>query len=530
MSSIIAIDDLTYAWPEAVQPTLRDLAWQVPAGAFALLIGRSGAGKSTLLRALNGLVPHFSGGTFGGQVVVNGIDTRDVAPRDVARHVGFVSQDPEAQLLTSRVVDDIALGMEHHGVAPSLMRKRVEEMLDLVGIAHLRDRDPHTLSGGEQQRVAIAAALALHPPILVLDEPTSQLDPWGAEEVIAALQRMNDDLGLTIVMSEHRLERVLSHADTVRLLDNDGLPTDGTPAEIAHVVAPIALPPVAQLARHLGAPRIPLTVKEARGSQVFVDVRQRLAGICPPAASVPVGGDVMMRLDGVGIDLGKTRILANASFSLHQGEIVAVMGRNGSGKTTLMRSIMGFVPVAHGHISFAGSEPRIGYVPQRSGVLFFCETLGDELRYTAKRRGVAIDVEARLAEMQLDWAINRHPSTLSVGERQRAAIAVVLAGDPTMLLLDEPTRGMDPWHKRLLMECLQRLRGRGLAILMATHDIEMTAEYAQRVMLLGDGGIVCDAAPASVLTDSLTWSTQINKVMGGQWLTVGQVLRAIEAE
>lgn len=531
----IDIRQLTYAWPETAVPTLRSLDWSVGTGEFALLIGRSGSGKSTLLRALNGLVPHFSGGTFGGRVSINGLDTRKYPPRDLARHVGFVFQDPEAQLLTNRVVDDIAFSMEQMGVAPTIMRKRVEEMLDLVGIAHLRDRDPATLSGGERQRVAIASALALHPSVLVLDEPTSQLDPWSAEAVVSALTRINEDLGVTIVMAEHRLERVLSHADNVRLLADDGTPTDGSAAEIAQIVAPVALPPVAQIGRAGGWSSIPLTVKQARMRPQMRSVQAVLEHLPVPVSTAPSRGDVVVQLEDVTVTLGTSRIIRDASLTVHQGEMVALMGRNGSGKTTLLRAMMGFVPTTRGRISIGGeliadgaSGPKsVGYVPQRSGSIFFAESLREEIAFTARKRGVDIDPQALLADVDLEWAIDRHPSTLSVGERQRAAIAVVLAGRPDVLLLDEPTRGMDPWHKHQLAAVLRRLQERGLAMIMATHDIELAANLAQNVVMLGDGGIVATGRPEQVLTDSLTFSTQMNLLFGNQWLTVGQVLAAM---
>lgn len=519
---MIDVRKLSFAWPDAAVSTLHNLNWQISAGEFALLIGRSGSGKSTLLRTLNGLVPHFSGGTFGGEVVVNNANTKVNPPRDMARHVGFVFQDPEAQLLTNCVVDDIAFGMEQMETSPAIMRKRVEEMLDLVGIAHLRDRDPATLSGGERQRVAIAAALALHPPVLVLDEPTSQLDPWGAEEVIAALSRMNSDLGLTVVMSEHRLDRVLDHADSVRLLDEDGVPTDGTPAQIAREVAAVALPPVSRLGRHFDWQDVPLTVKQARQHRGLIKLRTALETAQPQGKSARVG-DPLLNLDDVSVTLDRRTVLSHASLTLHAGEIMALIGRNGSGKTTLLRSIIGFVPDVKGHIVAKGS---IAYVPQRSSALFFKETLREELEFTARKRGVAINPEELLAEMNLEWAIDRHPSTLSIGERQRAAIAIVLAGDPTILLLDEPTRGMDPWHKRQLSQVLKRVQARGVGILMATHDIELAAEIAQNVVMLGDGGIVASGPPEAVLTDSLTYSTHVNKLFGGNWLTVDQIIEA----
>lgn len=534
-AAIIDIQDLSYVWPESDIPALRSMEWQLSRGDFALLIGRSGSGKSTLLRTLNGLIPHFSGGTFGGNVSVNGLNTRNVAPRDLAKHVGFVFQDPEAQLLTSRVVDDIAFSLEQLGVPPQTMRKRVEEMLDLVGVAHLRDREPGTLSGGEQQRVAIASAMALHPDVLVLDEPTSQLDPWGAEAVIAALARMNEDLGLTLVMAEHRLERVLSHADSVRLLADDGTPSDGTAAEIAHFVAEIALPPVARLGRGHGWGGLPLTVKQARQHSNYVGLKDRVAHKNAPHRHLPDVGSPALQVKQLTATLGKRRVLDDISLTVREGELVSVIGRNGSGKSTLLRSIMGFVSERQGMVSVAeapagaaDSTPEgIAYVPQRSSSLFFSESLREELEFTARKSNVNVDVHELLALVGLEWAVDRHPSTLSVGEKQRAAIAVVFAGNPKVLLLDEPTRGMDPWHKRRLMEALQRLQQQGLAILMATHDVELAAEYSHGILMLGDGGVVAAGTPEDVLTNSLSYSTQMNMLFGDDWLTVNQVLAAL---
>ncbi len=525
-----------YRYPGDRDLTLDDLTWEIDEGAFALLIGRSGTGKSTLLRCLNGLVPHFSGGQFGGMVRVGTLDTKAFAPRDLARHVGFVFQDPESQMLTDRVDDEIAFGLEQQGLPLSTMRKRVEEMLDLLGVAHLRDRSPATLSGGERQRVAIASAMATHPSILVLDEPTSQLDPWGAEEVIAAVGRLNDDLGLTIVLAEHRLERVLTSADTVRLLASSRRSVDGTPDEIARVVNPVALPPVAALGRQLGWDRIPLTVKAARTHPEMRVLVERLGGHEPaPLARVP--GAPVLQLRGASTSHGRATVFRDLSMTVHEGEFVSLMGRNGSGKTTLLRALLGFQPLTSGQLIFDGRDRtgakadalrgEIAYVPQQPSSLFFHERLSDELRYTARQRGFTVDIDEILARVDLGWAAERHPSDLSVGERQRAAIATVLAGRPRMLVLDEPTRGMDPWHKRQLMRVLDRVREQGVAILMATHDVEMVAHVADRVILLGDGSVVAEGRPDEVLSGSLSFSTQVNKVLGGRWLTVEQVLDAV---
>lgn len=531
-----AMSHVRYSYPNETQLILDDLSWEIDEGAFALLIGRSGTGKSTLLRCLNGLVPHFSGGTFGGAVQVGSLDTRLKAPRDLARHVGFVFQDPEAQMLTDRVDDEIAFGLEQQGVALPTMRKRVEEMLDLLGIAHLRDRSPATLSGGERQRVAIAAAMATHPRVLVLDEPTSQLDPWAAEEVIAAVSRLNDDLGLTIVLAEHRLERVLSHADIVRLLSPGGGVADGTPHEIARILNPVALPSVSALARELEWNDIPLTIKEARYHARMRALVRRLSSHTPPRSLRSIG-EPILQLRGGTSSHGRHVVFRDISLDVHSGEFVALMGRNGSGKTTLLRAILGFQPLTAGRLSFIGKEQTgertgslggaIGYVPQQPSSLFFHERLADELHYTARQRGVDVDIPAVLELVGLEWAADRHPADLSVGERQRAAIATVLAGQPRMLALDEPTRGMDPWHKGQLMRVLERVRDRGVGLLMATHDVEMVADVADRVILLGDGTVVAEGTPEEVLSGSLSFTTQVNKVFGEGWLSTRQVLAAL---
>jgi energy-coupling factor transport system ATP-binding protein len=416
------------------------------------------------------------------------------------------------------------------------MRKRVEEVLDLLGIAHLRERSPATLSGGERQRVAIAAALATQPRLLVLDEPTCQLDPWGAEEVLAALQRFNEDLGLTIVLAEHRLERVLSHVDTVRLLRAGEAPVDGMPEAMVGLLDPVALPPVTALGRRLGWERPPLTVKDARRHPAMTAARPRLAAALPPARHIPEGKTII-EIDGLDVDRERRPVLRDVSLSVREGEFVALMGRNGSGKTTLLRAMLGFQPPRRGRIRVdgidrTGVDPSalggaIGYVPQQPGSLFFQERLIDELRFTARQRRVEGDHGALLESLGLGWAAERHPRDLSGGERQRAALAAILAGKPRVLVLDEPTRGMDPWHKRELLRLLGRVQAEGVAIVMATHDVEMVAGAANRVVLLGDGSVVADGPPAEVLSNSLTFSTQVNKVLGGAWLTVDEVVTAL---
>lgn len=533
---IAEISGASFRYPGSPTDAFRDESWSVEPGSFTLVVGPSGSGKSSLLRCLNGLVPHFSGGSFGGQVVVDGHNTRTVGPRDLSASVGFVFQDPEAQLVTDRVDDEIAFGLEQHGVDRLTMRKRVEEALDYLGIEHLRNRRPTELSSGERQRVAIASALAMHPKLLVLDEPTSQLDPWGAEEVLSVLTRLNEDLGLTVVVAEHRLDRLLSRADTVRVMGRpEGAALNGTPARVVPQMDTVPLPPVTRLGRALGMSPAPLTVKEARAAFSGIAICEQPA-LSPTVAS----GEIMTELSGVQVRLGGRTVLDKLSMQIRAGELVAVMGRNGSGKTTLLRAIAGLQLVNHGKMTTLGVDLRtagpesfsgkVGYVPQHASSLFFHERLVDELRFTARVGGVVDDPIDVLERFGLAQLAESHPLDLSGGERERAALATVMMGRPRLLLIDEPTRGMDAWRKAELAAHLSELRAEGVAIVMVTHDVELVATCATRVVMLGNTGIVADGSPREVLSGSLTYTTQINKVFGETWLTVDDVVAAVLAE
>ncbi len=534
----VRFEGVSYRYPQQIEPTLHDVDWRVAEGEFVVVAGPSGSGKSTLLRCLNGLVPHFSGGRFGGSALVAGHDIRRDGPRSLSRLVGFVFQDPEAQLVTNRVEDELAFGMEQLGVASLTMRKRVEEVLDLLGIAALRGRDIATLSGGERQRVAVAAALSLQPAILALDEPTSQLDPWGAEDVLTALTRLNEDLGLTVVLAEHRLERVVAHADRLRFLPggkSDAV--DGPTRETLAAMDPALVPPLARLGRRLGWRPLPLTIKEGRAC---VGLDQRCPTSPPPDRLVPGGRPVVVCQD-VTVGYGQRTVLEHLDWAVRPGELVALMGRNGSGKTTLLRSLMGLHRPKSGVITVcdhnlsqvdtARLARDVGYVPQQPGTLLFAETLREELAFTLKHHeGCGKDPDKILDLLGLAHAAERHPRSLSGGERERAALAAVLVGAPRMLLLDEPTRGMDAARKGALGAILQDLCAEGATVLMATHDVELVAAVASRVVLLGDGEIVADGSPREVLSGSLTFATQINKLYGGQWLTVEDIVLGLEPE
>jgi energy-coupling factor transport system ATP-binding protein len=381
---MIHFDHLTYTYPDAPHPALAGVTLGVAEGDFALVAGPSGAGKSTLLRCLNGLVPHFTGGRLSGSITVAGHDPVAEGPQVLSRVVGFVFQDPEAQFVVDRVEDEIAFALENRAVPPAEMRVRVEESLDLLGLIPLRARPLETLSGGEKQRVAIAAALALRPRILVLDEPTSQLDPQSAEEMLSTLVRLNRDLGLTVVLSEHRLERVLPHADHLIYLPGPGKPVlNGPPRQVLRQMD--LTPPLVTLSKALGWEPLPLTLKEGRtfAEETVSGSRFQVSGSNLKLATLKP--ETALQVEGLSFDYDGTPALCGVTLTVGKGELVALMGRNGSGKTTLLKCVVGLLRPQHGEITLAGESligqetasicRSVGYLPQEPDALLFADTV-----------------------------------------------------------------------------------------------------------------------------------------------------------
>ena len=496
---VITLDAVSYHYPEADQPALSDITAAVDPGEVILLRGPSGSGKSTLLRCLNGLVPHSTGGQFRGRVVVCGLDTRDHPPRQLATHIGFVFQHPDAQFVLEDVEAELAFGLENLGLSRPLMRKRVEEVIDQVGINPLRRRRIETLSGGERQRVAIAAALAMHPDALVLDEPTSQLDPQAAEDVLQVVLRLVAELGMTTVIAEHRVERIAPFVDRIWTLDTGVLRDQ--PPRVA-LAEGGARPPVVDLALRAGWTPIPLGLRDARIHA------ERLPAVRANPAPADGNGPIICRVEGLHHRYDGAPAVQGVSLTLRRGQVVALMGRNGSGKTTLLKLIAGAVRPQRGTVT---NEGLAAYVPQDADSLLFAASVDEELR------GQSAEVVAPFAA----W-LHRYPRDLSSGERQQLAIAL-MGARAELLLLDEPTRGLDPEVKRALSAYLRSRAGDGVAILVATHDVEWAARTADRILLMADGEIYADGPPASVLSDSLVFATQISKLVGGGWLLPEEV-------
>jgi energy-coupling factor transport system ATP-binding protein len=521
VSEALRYDDVTFTYPDTETPALADVDVSVAEGAFGLAIGPTGAGKSTFLRAANGLVPHFTGGTFSGRVTVAGRDTLSEPPRRLADAVAFVPQDAASSFVVDRVEDEVAYGMENLGVDPRLMRRRVEEMLDLLDLASLRDRSVRTLSGGERQRVAIGAALAAGSDLLVLDEPTSQLDPQGAENVMAALQRLVHDHGITVLLAEHRLERVAGWVDVAFGVEQ-GRVRSGSPAEIIRSLA--VGPPVAQLGRALGWDPLPLTVRDARDV-----VRTMAVPSHPVLATREAPGDVLAEVRGLDLSYDRTPALRGVDLDLRAGEVVALMGRNGAGKSSLLRVIAGVQHADAGLVRTNGHDPRPGVdvalCPQESDSVLFSDSVALEIRATLAARD-ASDIEPWLDALDITELAAVHPRDLSAGQRLLVATAAIAATGAPILLLDEPTRGLDPAAKERLTRFVRAHAADGGAVVVATHDVELAAGVASRVVMLAGGEVIADGDPAVVLGDSRVFAPQMTRVFGPGWLTPEQVVEA----
>ncbi len=543
---MIELRDVSLAY--SGEPVLEEVSFDVDEGELLVVAGRTGSGKSTLLGVVAGLVPRFTGGALSGDVLLDGASIVGVPPRERADRIGYVGQDPLAGFVTDTVEEELAFGMEQLGLDPGTMRRRVEETLDLLGIAELRSRDLRTLSGGQQQRVAIGSVLTMHPRLVVLDEPTSALDPTAAEDVLATLTRLVHDLGLSVILAEHRLERVLPFADRVAVVEGGRVRVGEPAATLAS--APVA-PPIVELGRRLGWSPLPLSVRDARR-------RARGLALPPPPPAVPTGtGDVLLRGDDLTVTHGAVVALREVSVGLRAGEVTALMGRNGSGKSTLLWALQGGVRRRGGRVRVgaaprgldaplgvdpagvdpagldpagldpAGQDPAgldakgrhglIGLVPQTAADLLYLETVADEC--AAAGPGCRELLERLVPG--IDDAT--HPRDLSEGQRLALALAIVLTPRPRVLLLDEPTRGLDYSAKAALSTILRDLAADGHAVLVASHDVEFVAETAERVVVLADGEVVSSGPAVDVLTQSPAFAPQVTKILGAPWLTVGQL-------
>ncbi|NED11305.1 ABC transporter ATP-binding protein [Streptomyces sp. SID9124] len=542
---MITFDQVTVQYEDTAEPALREVDLTVEEGELCLVVGHTGVGKSTLLGAVNGLVPHFTGGTLYGRVTVDGRDTAHHPPRELADVVGVVGQDPLDGFVTDTVEEELAYAMEQLATPPAVMRKRVEETLDLLGLAELRHRALHELSGGQQQRVAIGSVLTAHPRVLVLDEPTSALDPTAADEVLAAVTRLVHDLGVTVLMAEHRLERVVQYADRVIHLPGDGRAVHGTPAAVLRDSS--IAPPLVDLARAAGWDPLPLSVRDAR--RAAAPLRTRLAGAVPePVRPAPAAdAATLLTARGVTVSYHGVPAVREVALALRAGEITALMGRNGSGKSSLLWALQGSGPRKAGTVRVgtggAGHDPHtlsaaqarqlVGLVPQTPADLLYLESVEQELTQ-ADRESAATDTGSR-ARTVLDRLAPGiedavHPRDLSEGQKLALVLAIQLAATPDVLLLDEPTRGLDYRAKAELTRIVAALAAEGRSVVISTHDVEFVARTADRVVVMAEGDIVADGPTTEVIVASPVFAPQTAKILAPlPFLTVDQVTAALDA-
>ena len=551
----VVLEQVSVTYVGSSAPTLRGVDVAIAEGDLALVIGRTGSGKSTLLGTMTGAVPHFTGGRLSGRVLLAGRDTRTHRPRDLAGVVGVVGQDPLAGFVTDTVEEELAYAMEQLGLSQTVMRKRVEEVLDVMGIAELRQVALRELSGGQQQRVAIGSVLTSHPRLLVLDEPTSALDPTGAEEVLATITRLVHDLAVTVVVAEHRLERVVQYADTVLHVGRDGVVVQGAPAEVLRT-SDVA-PPVVELGRWAGVSPLPLSIRDAR--RRAIRLRAALADAPPPLPHRPGPARTTIEARGVTVRHGSVIAVADVDLSVRGGEITALMGRNGAGKSSLLWALQGAVRVEQGMVEVRGiSDARDGggvphsggardirlltpaqrrrivaLVPQTPGDLLYLDTVAAECtRADADADADATVPAGRCAHLLASLAPgvlpDTHPRDLSEGQRLALVLAIQLTADPPVVLLDEPTRGLDYEGKHTLQGILRHLAERGRAVAVATHDVEFVAGCADRVVVMASGEVVSDGPTREIVVASPAFAPQVAKITSpGPWLTLADVRAAL---
>jgi len=534
---MIKFSNVSLVYPNSTTTVIEDLTLEIAEGELVLVIGPTGSGKSSLLRLINGLVPHHTGGILAGDISVDGVSTSSVKPGALAHVIGIVGQNPANGFVADTVEEELVFGMEALNLSNDVMRKRVEETLDLLSLVPLRNRALTTLSGGEQQRVAIASALVAHPKVLVLDEPTSALDPIAAEEVLSILHRLVHDLSLTVVIAEHKLERVIQFADRIVQINGSGNASVGTPEEI--LMHSTIVPPIVELARAIGLEEIGVSVREMR--RMTQNLRDSFDEKVKETTSH--SNDVIVDIADLTIAYQGKNALNTLTAKIYDNEIVAIMGRNGAGKSSLLRAIAGVSENSSGYVKIHGVDSQtlqrkirrqtVGYIPQEPSDLLYGQSVQQECDQADSDNDIQPGTTFEILQKLIPGISEHvHPRDLSEGQRLGLALSVVLSSNPQLLVLDEPTRGLDYQAKRVLTKILiDFARVFNRSVVIATHDVELVAELASRTIFIADGDIVADGPTVDVLLSSPAFAPQVSKIMAPQpWLTVADVVAAIESQ
>ena len=529
---MIKFSTFYFSYPQTSQPILVDVNLEIPSKTLTLVTGASGCGKSTLLRCINGLVPHFTGGALSGKIDVFGANPILEGPEKMSGNIGVVFQEPEAQFVFNRVEDEIAFSMENKGIPRPEMHVRMDQILAKLHITHLRNKLISQISGGEQQKVAIASALINQPQVLILDEPTSQLDPKSADELLRYIVSLKSELGLTVLISEHRLERLLAYSDAIIYLSPDKQCMSGSVQSMLKIMEQV--PPLIEISRYFELAPLPVSPKQFSLPQKKNIINKNLK--FKPSKSQQKKTD-LLSIEKLSVSFNDQKILKNLTLTLKKGEILVLIGPNGSGKTTLLRSILGLIPssgeryvldVNLASIATPEAIQKMAYLPQNPNDLLFAETIIDEVKITLSNHQMNksdLELVKFLERFDLEDKKFRYPRDLSVGERQRTAIAAISVHQPEIYLLDEPTRGLDSFAKLKLGSLLKNISSQGKSILLVTHDIEFGAKFADRAAILENGTITFSGSPQEIFSKYPRFQTQTAQLFPETgWITPKDII------
>ena len=527
----IDVEGLWYTYPNVAEPALSDVNLRIKSGEFILLTGPSGCGKTTFCRCLNGLIPHFYNGEIKGDILVDGLHTKDHPTFELAKHVGLIFQNPDNQIFSLTVEKDVAFGLENLGIPKPKMVEEIDEAMDRVGITALRERGTHELSGGQKQRLTIASVLAMHPDIIVMDEPTAYLDPMSAERIFKILHTLNEEQSITIILIEHRMDLAVKYCNRIIVFNKGQIVNDGSPREIFTAeetrLIGVGIPRMVELGRKLRQNgfkfNIPLDSTEAFDtlSPSFTEQTQTTTKNIPPGLSDVIGeysnSPIIQLRDIAYTYYTGVNALRGVNLNINRGEYVAVMGENGAGKTTMVKHFNGLLRPKSGKVivdgediakqSVAAMARKVGLVFQNPDDQLFAEDVEEEISFALRNFGYNEEV----TKERVNWALNlldierykkSSPFILSGGERKRVALASVLAWNPDVLILDEPTVGQDYGQKERLKHFLLQLRTQGKTVVIVTHDVEFVAESQPRILLMAQGKIVADGSAKRIMTDA----------------------------
>jgi energy-coupling factor transport system ATP-binding protein len=532
----IKIQNLNYYYPNSNEKALDDINLEIKDGEFILVAGYSGSGKSTLAKCITGAVPNFYGGKIGGKVLLDDEEILKIDERRRASLITMVFQDPERQLLMNKVYREIAFGLENIALDEGTIKKRIWESLEFCGITDLYDRDISTLSGGQKQKVAIASALSFMPRCIILDEPTSQLDPVSADEILNIVKKINRELMINVIVIEQRVSRWFDSIDKLIVMKDGRIEFVGTKEEayrINNSVVHQFFPSRIKVAKKIGIEQYP------SDSRV---IKSRLKDISLKSINKEENkGEDRLKVDNITVKYGSFTAVKNVGFSIKNGEIAALIGPNGAGKSTLLKSIIGLVDY-RGNILLDGKTMnklsikdralQIGYLSQNPNDYITKDTVYEELLFTLnnfniKDKGIVDDI---LKKLDLYKHKDKNPRDLSGGEKQRLALANTLILRPKVLLLDEPTRGIDNNIKGEIAKILKGLADEGVSIILITHDIEFAADISDKFILMFNGEIA-EMGDRKVLEDCIFYTTEINKLIRefkGGIFTYKQFIEALE--